>query len=352
MVANGTPTREQYKVRIILSATLPRKKKISIVSPCYNEEDNVQSCYDTIKALFESGLAAYEREHIFADNASTDSTVEILRQFAAQDPHVKVVINSRNFGLFRSTFNALRYATGDATLVMLPVDLQDPPDVLPEFVKLWEGGYEVVAGVRSQRQEGILMRSGRRTFYYMVNKLSGFEIPENVGEFQLIDQKVLDAVLKHQDHYPYIRGIIAACGFKRILVPYAWNKRERGLSKIKFFELVDQALNGIFSFTNAPLRVCTFIGFTLAVLCFLYVMISVLVYIVSPHVAPRGITSLVVGLFFLIGVQLVFIGLLGEYVTSIHNQVRRGPLVVEQERINISGPRRSEDSITNSQGAA
>ena len=318
-----------------MSIEVSRKKRISIVSPCFNEENNVQGCYDAVRALFDDPLAAYEREHIFADNASTDRTVEILRCLAARDPFVKVVINARNFGLFRSTFNALRYATGDATLVMLPVDLQDPPELLPEFVKLWEQGYEVIAGERSKRQEDLLMRTVRRLFYAIVNKLSGFEIPRNVGEFQLIDRKVLKAVLEHQDHYPYIRGIIAACGFKRLIVPYVWRKRARGHSKHKFFELIDQALNGIFSFTNVPLRLCTFLGAALAALCFLYAAITLAVYIVSPDAAPRGITSLIVGLFFLVGLQLLFIGLLGEYVTSIHNQVRRRPLVVERERINI-----------------
>ncbi len=328
-----------------MSIEVSRKKTISIVSPCFNEESNVQACYDAVRTLFNDPLAAYEREHIFADNASTDRTVEILRCLAARDPCVKVVINARNFGLFRSTFNALRYATGDATLVMLPVDLQDPPELLPEFVKLWEQGYEVIAGERSKRQEDPLMQMARRLFYAIVNKLSGFEIPRNVGEFQLIDRKVLRAVLEHQDHYPYIRGIIAACGFKRLIVPYVWKKRVRGHPKHKFFELVDHALNGIFSFTNVPLRLCTFLGAALAALCFLYAMITLVVYILSPDAAPRGMASLIVGLFFLFGLQLLFTGLLGEYVTSIHEQVRRRPLVVERERINIPNSRPGDEGV-------
>jgi glycosyltransferase involved in cell wall biosynthesis len=279
---------------------------ISIVSPCYNEEDNVRNCYEVVRALFEQHLSAYEREHIFTDNASTDSTVGVLREIASQDPAVKVIVNSRNFGLFRSTFNALRYATGDATLVMLPVDLQDPPELLPEFVRLWKEGHEVVAGVRTGRRESIFMRGARRTFYRIVNRLSGFEIPEDVG-----------------------------CGFRRTLVPYEWKRRRRGSSKIGMLELVDQALNGIFSFTNAPMRACTFLGVALAALCFLYAVITLVVYLVTPNVAPRGTISLVVGLFFLVGIQLIFIGLLGEYVTAIHAQVRRGPTVIERERINL-----------------
>lgn len=311
------------------------RQKISIVSPCYNEEDNVRTCYETVRKIFESKLPDYDREHIFADNCSSDSTVTILREIALSDSTVKVVVNSRNFGLFRSTFNALQYATGDATLVMLPVDLQDTPDVLPEFVRLWKEGNDIVAGVRAERQEGLLMRTARRAFYKIVYHLAGFEIPENVGEFQLIDRKVLNAVLKFNDHYPYIRGIIASCGFKRVLVPYVWQKRERGFSKFGLWELFDQAANGILSFTNIPMRLCTLSGLGLSAACLLYSLTSLLVFIASPNAAPRGVTSLVVGIFFLFAIQLIFIGLLGEYVTSIHSQVRRGPLVIEREKINL-----------------
>jgi polyisoprenyl-phosphate glycosyltransferase len=310
-------------------------KKISIVSPCYNEQDNVRECYETVRALFERELPGYQREHVFADNCSTDGTVAVLREIAASDPAVKIVVNARNFGVFRSTFNALRYASGDATLLMLPVDLQDPPELLPQFVKLWEQGHEVVAGQRSNREEGLVMRSMRGTFYRIVNRLAGFEIPEGVGEFQLVDRKVLDAVLRYDDHYPYIRGMVAACGFKRIVIPYVWKSRKRGASKIRIWELFDQAFNGMFSFTNVPMRLATLFGFVLAGLCLLYAIITLAAFVVAPSMAPRGIVSLVLGMFFLFSIQLIFIGLLGEYVTSIHAQVRRGPLVTERERINI-----------------
>jgi glycosyltransferase involved in cell wall biosynthesis len=313
----------------------PHIKKISILSPCYNEEDNVRACYESVRTLFDIELPNYQREHIFVDNCSTDSTVTILRQIAGSDPMIKIIVNARNFGLFRSTFNGLQYATGDSLLVMLPVDMQDPPDMLPEFVRLWESGYDVVAGIRANRQEGILMRFSRRVFYKIVNRLAGFEIPENVGEFQLIDRKVLNQVLKFNDHYPYIRGIIAACGFKRILVPYIWKARKRGFSKIRMWELIDQALNGILSFSNVPMRLCTLTGFGFAILCLFYAMLSLFLYFLIPSAAPRGNISLVVGVFFLFSLQLVFIGLLGEYVMAIHAQVRRGPLVVERERINV-----------------
>ncbi|MGB3148915.1 MAG: glycosyltransferase family 2 protein [Paracoccaceae bacterium] len=312
-------------------------KTISIVSPCYNEEDNVETCYETVRAIFAAELPDYRCEHLFIDNCSTDRTVEILRGIAARDPSVKVVVNARNFGVFRSTFNGLRHATGDATLVMLPVDLQDPPELIPEFVRLWEQGYEIVAGARSTREETFALRSSRKLFYRLVNALSDFELSPDVGEFQLIDRKVLDAVLQHNDHYPYIRGIIASVGFKRIILPYVWRARKRGVSKHNLFMLVDQALNAIFAFTKAPMRFCTFAGTGIAVASILFALFSVIAYLVGFGVAPRGTTTIIVALFFLSGIQLLFIGMLGEYITSIHNQVRGGPMVIERELINLAG---------------
>jgi polyisoprenyl-phosphate glycosyltransferase len=311
--------------------------RISIVSPCYNEEDNVEACYEAVRALFAPGapLEKYEREHIFADNASEDGTIEILRRLAENDPAVKVVLNARNFGPFRSNFNGLRYATGDAVLVFLPVDLQDPPEIIPEMVRHWENGIEVVAGARATREETLALRSFRRLFYRAVNTLSDFEIPENVGEFQLIDRKVWRVVVSHRDQYPYIRGIIASAGFRRLILPYTWKARKRGISKNNMFRLIDQAMNGIFSFANAPLRLCSFLGFGLAAAAFLYSMLTLLLTLLWPGIAPRGTQTIIVALFFLSGVQLMFIGMLGEYIAAIHAQVRRGPVVVERERINI-----------------
>jgi glycosyltransferase involved in cell wall biosynthesis len=310
-------------------------KTISVVSPCFNEEDNVATCYQAVKAIFDKSLPGYRREHIFVDNASTDDTVDILRGIAASDPDVKVVVNARNFGVFRSAFNGLRYATGDATLVLLPVDLQDPPEMIPEFVELWEGGYDVVAGARSTREEGFAMRASRSIFYGIVNRLSDVELEPSVGEFQLIDKKVLKAVLSHNDHYPYIRGIIASCGFRRIIRPYTWRARKRGLTKHNMGMLTDQALNAIFAFTRAPMRFCTLIGLIISAACILFSVISVVAYLLQPDLAPRGTTTIIVSLFFLSGIQMLFIGMLGEYITAIHNQVRGGPLVIEQEKINI-----------------
>jgi glycosyltransferase involved in cell wall biosynthesis len=311
--------------------------RISIVSPCFNEEENVEDCYNAVQALFEPDgpLAHHEREHIFSDNASLDGTVDILRRLAASDQHVKVILNARNYGPFRSNFNGLRYATGDAVVVFLPVDLQDPPGLIPDMVERWEAGVEVVAGARTNRDESFSLRTCRRIFYSIVNALSEFDIPVNVGEFQLIDRKVWKAVVAHEDQYPYIRGIIASVGFRRELFHYTWAARRRGLSKNNLVGLIDQAMNGIFSFTNVPLRICTFLGFIVSFVSFLYAIATVVVSAIIGGGAPAGTPTLIAALFFFSGVQLLFLGMLGEYITAIHAQVRRGPMVVERELINI-----------------
>ncbi|MBO6688638.1 MAG: glycosyltransferase family 2 protein [Hyphomonas sp.] len=310
-------------------------KTISVVSPCYMEEANVENCYRTVKAIFEEHLPEYRLEHIFVDNCSTDETVNILRELAQNDTGVKVVVNSRNFGSYRSAFNGLKFATGDAIVVLLPVDLQDPPELIPEFVKHWENGIEVVAGSRGEREEGFFLRNARRVFYRIVNGLSAFEIPSDVGEFQLVDRKVLDAMLRYNDHYPYIRGIIASCGFKRLIIPYVWVTRKRGISSSNLPIMIDQALNGIFSFTNVPMRLCTLVGFAISILCVVFSLFVMASYFFAPDLIPRGTTTIIVAVVLLSGIQLIFTGMLGEYVTSIHQQVRGGPLVIERETINI-----------------
>lgn len=319
--------------------------RISIISPCFNEEENVEACCEAVRALFAPGgpLERYEREHIFSDNCSTDGTVAILRRLAAADGAVKVILNARNFGPFRSNFNALRYATGDGILVFLPVDLQDPPELIPEMVKHWENGIEVVAGARANREESWGLRTCRSIFYSIVNRISDFDIPEDVGEFQFIDRKVWQVVVAHQDQYPYIRGIIAAAGFRRLILPYTWRARRRGISKNNAPRLVDQAMNGIFAFSSVPMRIASFVGFGIAALALLYTVVMFLLVLITGGSGPAGTATIIIALFFFSGVQLMFIGMMGEYIAAIHRQVRGGPMVVERERINIgpgAGPER------------
>ncbi|HSV30092.1 MAG TPA: glycosyltransferase family 2 protein [Candidatus Omnitrophota bacterium] len=314
------------------------RKLISIVTPVYNEEGNVEECAKMVRALFDDGgpLAAYDLEHIFADNCSTDATVPALRKLAEADKRVKVILNARNFGPFRSTFNALKSANGDAVVPLLAADLQDPVEMIADFVRLWEDGFEVVQGVRETREEGRVMVAIRRLYYRSVSALSSVNVPPNVGEFQLIDRKVVEALKQHDDYYPYIRGMIARCGFRVTGLPYRVQARKRGMSKNRMWHLVDQGLNGVISTSNVPLRISMIAGLALSALSIVYALLQLLINLVFwRELSAPGIAQLTVAIFFFSGVQLFFIGLLGEYIGAIHSQVRGGPLVVERERINF-----------------
>jgi glycosyltransferase involved in cell wall biosynthesis len=248
-----------------------------------------------------------------------------------------VIVNARNYGPFRSCFNALRAARGDAVLVMLPVDLQDPPELIPEFVREWEGGFKIVYGQRSKREESMALRVLRKIYYQVVSRIADVQIPVDTAEFQLIDRQVADAVLCYHDHYPYIRGMIANVGFRdrAKAIPYTWRARARGKSKNRYFHLLDQGMNGIISFTNVPLRLATIMGVVLAGLSLLYAVFQFIWNLIMLGTTPPGIATLIVAMFFFAGVQLLFIGILGEYISSIHAQVRNGPVVIESERINF-----------------
>jgi len=311
-------------------------KLISVITPCFNEEDNVEECYREVKETFEQSLQVYEYEHIFCDNSSTDSTVERLRAIAAKDKHVKVIVNARNFGPFRSTFNGLMNTHGNAVVVLLAADLQDPPALIVDFVKKWEEGFEIVYGIRANREEGIVMRNVRKLFYRIVNRFADFYIPPDVSEFQLIDRVVVEALAQFDDHYPYMRGMIASCGFSSYGIKYTWTARKRGFSKNRLYHLFDQGINGLISFTNVPLRISLVVGFIISCVSVIYSIVQLLINLVFlGKLAPPGIPTLIVAIFFFGGVQLFFLGIIGEYLSATHFQVRKRPLVVEKERINF-----------------
>jgi glycosyltransferase involved in cell wall biosynthesis len=311
-------------------------KTISVVTPCFNEEQNVRDCHAAVKALFETELSGYRREHVFCDNASSDRTVEILREIAAADPDVKVILNARNFGPMRSNYNGVMAASGDAVLLFLPCDLQDPPELLPEFVKLWESGYEVVYGIRRIREEGVVMRAVRAFYYRTLTGLSDLAIPPGVGDFQLVDRKVVEAMRLIEDAYPFLRMMTFECGYKTVGIPYKWRERRRGLSKNSLLNLVDQGMNGLVTFTPAPLRLLLFSGFVVAALSLAYAFFNLVAGLLFFRaMAPPGVMTIITALFFFGGVQLFAIGVLAEYVLAIYAQVRRKPVVFERERINF-----------------
>ena len=319
---------------------MAERKLISIVTPCYNEELNVEACYQVVRGLFEKDLARYDYEHIFCDNCSTDSTVEKLRALAAADKRVKVILNARNFGPLRSNYNGVMATRGDGVLVFLPADLQDPPELIPEFVHKWEEGYDVVRGVRKKRQESFLMAAVRKVYYRMASRLASIDLPKDVGDFQFVDKKLIEALRRFDDYYPYLRGMLASCGFKTYSIEYTWRTRARGFSKNRLYHLIDQGLNGMISFANLPMRLCMFLGFGVSAVSLLYAF-GTFCYIAyerlfrGVEIAPAGIPTLIVAIFFFGGVQLFFLGVLGEYISAIHFQVRKRPLVVEKERINF-----------------
>ena len=308
---------------------------ISVITPCFNEEDNVETCRDEVRKVFQEQLPEFEYEHIFADNASQDQTVKVLLAMARDDEHVKVIVNALNIGPFRNTFNALKSTSGDAVVVQLAADLQDPTSVIVEFVRQWEAGFKVVYGVRRKRRERAWLRGARWLYYRIVCRMAEIDIPLDAGEFQLIDRSVADRLSMVDDYYPYIRGLIAQCGQRAIGVDYDWQHRRSGKSKNRLYNLIDQAFNGLVSTSNIPMRLAVFVGFSLAFASIVYALIQLAINLFFLGAAPDGIATLIVGLFFFGGVQLFFIGILGEYIAAIHSQVRRGPLMEEKLRFNF-----------------
>jgi glycosyltransferase involved in cell wall biosynthesis len=311
------------------------QKVISIITPCYNEQASIENCYNTLCQLFSNELKDYRLEYIVCDNHSTDNTVTILEEIAKKDARVKVIVHANNFGVMRSIFNGLINATGDAVLPFFPADLQDPPEVIVEFVKLWEEGYKVVYGQRTKRHESRLLCWTRKAYYRFIHKYSKVYIPVDAGEFQLLDRQVVDVLKKYDDYQPYLRGMIAACGFKSIGVSYTWQRRKEGKSRLNLGNLCDYALNGIVSTTIFPIRFAMTMGLFVSIASLFYAVFNVLLYFFDKPMAARGIMMLIVAVFFFGGVQLFFIAIIGEYIASIHSQVRRGPLVVEEKRINF-----------------
>ena len=309
--------------------------KISIITPCFNEEDNIENCILEVRKVMAECLPAYEYEHIFTDNASTDSSAKIIKKFAEDDYKIKLTVNSRNVGPFKNMWNGLKKASGDVIIPMLPADLQDPPSVIPEFISFWESGYAIVYGVRANREESIFLRTMRSLYYRMIQRFSNFDIPRNAGEFMAIDKKVANSLLKLNDEYPYIRGMVARVGVPSAEVPYTWLKRYSGKSKNSLVDLVDQAINGLISTSKIPARIALIIGFVLSLISISAAFLLVIVLSLHRGDMPIGIPTLMVSISFFSGIQLLFLGLIGEYVLSMHNQIRPEPPMYEMESINF-----------------
>jgi len=309
-------------------------KLISIVSPCYNEEGNVEQLTDRVRKVFAS-LPQYRYEHIIIDNHSTDRTVEKLQEIAAKDKNVKVIVNARNFGHIRSPHHAILQASGDAVIMLLS-DLQDPPELLHDMVREWEAGYPIVVGIKTSSEEMTVMYGIRSAYYKLVGRLTNVKVLQHFTGFGLYDRKVVDILrTEFRDPYPYFRGMIAEIGLPHKELYYNQKRRERGITKNNFYTLYDMAMLGITNLSKVPLRLVTFGGFVFAMLSLLTGFLYLVAKLVFWNQFQLGLAPTMIGLFFLGSVQLIGIGIIGEYVGSIHTIVQNRPLVTEQERINF-----------------
>jgi len=309
-------------------------KLISIVSPCYNEEGNVEVLTDRVRELF-AEMPQYRYEHIVIDNNSSDGTVEILRGIAARDPHVKVILNARNFGHIRSPHHALLEAQGDAVIVLLS-DLQDPPQLIKDFLREWEAGWPIVVAIKTTSEESGAMYAIRSAYYKTIAKLTDVKVFEHFTGFGLYDRKVMDILRRDfRDPNPYFRGQIAEIGLPAKKIPYNQKRRVRGITKNNWYTLYDMAMLGITNLSKIPLRAVVFLGFVCAVLSLVVGFAYLIAKLLFWNNFELGLAPTMVGLFFLGSVQLISLGIIGEYVGSIHSMVQNRPLVTEKERINF-----------------
>lgn len=318
------------------------KKLISIVTPCYNEGENVEELIRRIRAVMQP-LAQYDYEHLLIDNDSKDNTVEKIKRIATKDPKIRLIVNCRNFGHIRSPIYAIFQANGDAIIAMAS-DLQDPPELISEFLKHWESGFKIAIGVKPKSRETPLMFLLRRTYYRTIGKISDTPLVENFTGFGLYDKEVIATIRSLNDPYPYFRGLIAELGYSRAEIPFEQPRRIRGFTKNNFYTLYDLAMLGVTSHSKLPLRLAAMGGFVFSFLSLLIAFGYGLAKLLFWDSFSLGIAPLVVGLFFFGSVQLFFIGLLGEYIGAIHTQVMKRPLVVEKERVNFDQPEHASES--------
>jgi len=312
--------------------TTPRRL-ISVVTPCYNEEGNAREMYTAVKDIFRA-LPQYEYEHIFIDNGSKDATASILRELAAADPVVKVILNTRNFGHIRSPYHAILQSRGDATIGMA-ADFQDPPELIPRFLEQWEAGYKIVLGVKEQAEERGLFYAIRGRYYRLLRQISDADIIQQATGFGLYDRVVVDALKRIDDPYPFFRGLLAEVGYDVARVPFKQPIRKRGVTSQNFFTLYDIAFLGIVHHSKVPLRIATMTGFALAALSMLAAFGYLVAKLLFWNQFELGLAPILIGFFFMSSVQLFFVGIVGEYIGSIWTQVRHHPHVFEKERLNF-----------------
>lgn len=310
------------------------KKLISIVTPCYNEEDNVQLLSNQVQTVFASQLPNYDYEHIFIDNASTDATVSLLKKLAADDKRIKLIINSRNFGHIRSPVHGIFQAQGDA-VISLVADLQDPPDMIPELIQQWELGHDTVLAIKKDSDENSVMFKLRKMYYRFLARCAEIKIYKNFTGFGLYSRRVIESLRQLQDPYPFFRGMIAEVGFSIGEIQYHQPTRFRGVTKNNFYSLYDIGMLGIMNNSKLPLRFLVLLGVffgTLSLFVGIGYFIAKLIY--WDHLS-LGVAPLIIGGSLAFSIIIFFLGIIGEYIGAIYTQVLNRPLVFEQERINF-----------------
>ena len=308
-------------------------KKISIVVPCYNEEENVEPISEAIISEIDK-LQNYTYELIFIDNCSTDKTREKLIQLCDKNKNIKAIFNAKNFGQFNSPYYGLLQTTGDCTMLIC-ADFQDPVDMIPKFIQEWENGYKIVIGVKNKSKENKIMYFLRSCYYKLIKKISDTEQIEHFTGFGLYDKDFIEVLRKLDDPTPFLRGIVAELGFQRKEIPYEQQKRRAGKTHNNFYKLYDAAMLSFTSYTKIGLRLATFLGIFVGIISFIIGIVYFILKLIYWDRFAAGMVPVLIGMFFLGALQLFFIGFLGEYILSINTRVMRRPLVVEEKRINF-----------------
>ena len=309
-------------------------KKVSILIPCYNEQENVRPMSEAIVDLFEKQLTQYDYELLFIDNDSSDQTRPILREICKNNEHIKAIFNAKNFGQFNSHYYGMLQTTGDCTISMV-CDFQDPVELIPQYLEAWEQGYKIVIGIKTSSKENPIMYHLRSVYYKMIKKFSDVEQIEHFTGSGLYDKDFIQVLRDLKDPTPFLRGIVAELGYKRKEIPYEQPERRAGKTHNNFLRLYDAAMLSFTSYTKIGLRMATFLGMGCGAISAVIGLIYLIMKLVLWDTFAAGMAPVLIGMFFLGSVQLFFLGFIGEYVLSINQRVMNRPLVIEEERINF-----------------
>jgi glycosyltransferase involved in cell wall biosynthesis len=309
------------------------KKKISFISPCFNEEDNIDDLYQRVVVIWDAN-PQFDYEYVVIDNASTDRTVEKLKVIASSDSRLKIIVNTRNFGHIRSPYWGILQTSGDATIYMAS-DLQDPPELAMEFIKEWESGYKIVLATKPVSEGNQFVHFLRKLYYRILERITDIQLVRDATGFGLYDKKVLDEIRKINDPYPYLRGLICELGYPIKTIEFKQPRRVRGISKNNFYTLYDIAMLGLVSHSLVPIRIAAFLGLLIGFLSLTVGSAFLVAKLVWWDYFPVGVAPIAIALFGLFGLLFIFMGLLGEYIGVIQTQVSKRPIVVEAERINF-----------------